>query len=1269
MSLPEHTPKWRLTYPENLPITARRAELVELLRKERVVILAGDTGSGKTTQLPKLCLEAGAGVRGRIACTQPRRVAALSVSRRVAEELGVTWGVEVGCRIRFEDRTGPQTRIKFLTDGMLLAEAQGDPMLSDYDTIIVDEAHERSLNIDFLLGLLRRLLEKRPDLRVVVTSATIDTAVFSKAFGGAPVVEVSGRTYPVDVVYAPVDEILEESGEFTLVEAVASAVVRVAEGSEHGDILVFLATERDIREVSDVLRGRLPKYEVLPLFGRLSSGEQQRVFATGGPRKVVVATNIAETSLTIPGIRYVVDSGEARIARFNPRTRTKRLPVEKISRSSADQRKGRCGRVQDGICVRLYSESDYNERPRFTQPEIQRCNLAEVILRMTAAGWGEPEDFPFIDPPLPGSIQAGRQLLEELGAIDGSRRLTPLGRELSRLPIDPVLARMLLQARREHALREVLVIASALSVPDPRERPQGEEAKADTAHGRFTHPESDFLTLLAIWEAYHGEFETLSHSKLRRFCKAHYLSFIRMREWMDLHAQLQSSLSDIGGFNLDQGAPEADENARAYGGSFYRAIHRSLIPGLLANVGRHEDGPWYRVSGDRKAMLFPGSGVFQRTLANRRPGGGRQAGGPKPPKPPEWILAAEIVETSRLYARSVARIDPDWLMDLGSHVVRISHSDPNFLEEGCRVVVKETARLHGLEIRARAVDYGRIDPDKATEIFIREALVGERINSPLKFIEHNRRIRDKVVLMRTKLPGVGLEDVDEAVYRFYRSRIPQASSIHDLNRLWKERAGADPEFLNLTEEVLLGDLHPHASPEFFPDTFELGNSAFPIDYAYSPGDERDGVTIKVPVQRAKLLDEGMLDWLVPALLPDKVECLLRLLPKAHRVALHPVQATAKELAARLKPAPGGLAAAIAAYLERERGIRLSETELAALVLPEYLRTRVEVLDAKGRVVSAARDLRKVEEGIKAHERRLSEKPDSELDAAWRAARAREEKVSKSGEGWIFGDIPACLEVARSAGVPVRGYPGLRVEGEDVALRLFRTEAESRAGRVEAVARLLRHELRHELAYAAEDLHDLRKIKLALIGFAPVDKLTADAIGCLERHLLRREVEPLTAERFNEVAARAKAESKGIAYKLMDAIEAVLAARSAVLSSKTPYAGMDKDVARIAGPDFLARTPFGRLGYLPRYLKAIGVRAERARTNPSGDADKAAQVRKAEEMLANWMKGRAQDPSALETAEAFRWMLEEFRVSVFAQQLGTPVPVSLVRLERLLTGEK
>src|SRR5687768_4147486 len=797
-----------IQFPAELPITARKDEIVRTLREKQVLVLAGETGSGKTTQIPKMCLEAGLAKRGRVGCTQPRRVAALTIARRLAQELQTEYGREVGSKIRFNDETSRETQIKVMTDGILLAEMQGDPELRQYDCIIIDEAHERSLNIDFLLGHLQILLPRRPELKLVITSATIETEAFSRAFNDAPIVEVSGRLYPVELIYRPFDHLLEDLGDITYIEAAVYAVDEIIEVHPPGDILIFMPGEKDIRETRDMLQGRYgSSHEVVPLFGRLSGADQDRVFNPGDIPRIVIATNIAETSLTIPRIRYVVDSGLARISRYSPRTRTKRLPIEEISQSSANQRKGRCGRLAEGLCIRLYSEEEFEKRPAYTQPEIQRSNLAEVILRMKAFHLGDIETFPFLNPPQPAAINTGYQLLLELGALDENQGLTPLGWDLARLPVDPAIGRMIIQAVRENALAEVLVIAAGLSVQDPRERPVDQKEAAEQAHRRFANVDSDFLSLLSIWNAYHDEFERLkTQSQVRRFCRSHFLSYLRMREWVDVHAQLEDALENVDFTSIGEtlttikAPPQPDPN-RAMDVALYAGIHRSILSGLLTHIATRREKNIYCATGNREAMVFPGSNLFDKNVSKQK----EQKPSDREAKTfqPKWIVSGELVETSRLFARTNARIDPTWIVQLGEHVCKFTYHAPHWSAQQGRVLVTEKVLLGGLEIHNRLVPYAKVNAREATEIFIRAALVEEPIEAPHRFLAENQKLREKIETWQTRLRSTALPNVDEALFRFYAKRIENVSSVHDLNRFVKEQGNGD--FLCATEADLVGD--------------------------------------------------------------------------------------------------------------------------------------------------------------------------------------------------------------------------------------------------------------------------------------------------------------------------------------------------------------------------------------------------------------------------------------------------------------------------------
>jgi len=1342
---------FRIEYPPELPISARADEIIAAIRDNQVLILAGETGSGKTTQIPKMCLVAGRGETGRIACTQPRRVAATSVARRVAEELNVDFGREVGCKIRFADQTSGDTVIKFMTDGMLLAELQADPELRDYDTVIVDEAHERSLNIDFILGHLRRLRHRRPELKIVITSATIDTEAFSKAFDGAPIIEVSGRVYPVEVIYAPLEEMggdgppgrpSEETAgpavppyqkakrdDITYIDAAVEAVERVLLESSAGDVLVFFPTERDIREARDLLEGRrLGRLEIVPLFGRLTNAEQQRVFAQTQARKIVLSTNIAETSLTIPGIRFVIDTGLARFSRYVPQSRTRRLPVEPVSQSSADQRKGRCGRVSDGVCIRLYSEQDFNDRPRFTQPEIQRSNLADVILRMKAFGLGDIEEFPFLNAPPTKGIRAGYALLHELGAIDEAGVLTDLGRELAHLPVDPTVGRMVLQARNEKALREVLIIATALSIQDPRERPLDEQQKADAAHRRFTQPDSDFLTLLAIWEAYHDEFESMSLGKLRKFCTAHYLSFMRMREWRDVHAQLEDALRERDGFSrtsIYDGLKQGQEVKLQLGTPAYAAIHRSILAGLLGNVATRTDEGDYHAAHDRHVNVFPGSTLFEKREQNRNPPGGRVPPG-KPAtkaKVARWLMAAEIMETSRLFARTCARIDPHWMLTLGAHLLKIAHSEPFWSAEAGRVLVKERRRLYNLELETRSVSYGKINPVHATEIFIREGLVGDTVTWPFDFIAHNRKVRDQAETRLSRTRSSGYIDLDEAVYRFYArefekvepalragfqgdeanprgARVPPQgiSSVGELVDFVRHQQTTNPKFLFLKED----DLRPADEAEHdaaaFPEALPMDNRVLPLAYAYQPGKAEDGVTVRVSPAEAEVLTPAALDWAVPGHLPEKVELMLKALPKEQRRSLIPLAETAQGLVRDLalisaRPKQPTLAEALAELLQPRLGVRIDSAQWSTKSLPDHLRVRVEVVDAKERVLCTSRDLTEIQTLLHGSKREVSQKAASTENAAWRAARAKWE--SEPATDWKFGDLPDSVLVEERHGVPVLAYPGLKALPAGVAVRLFATPEEAEKATQAGVEKLFEMQLRHDLGWLEKDLRALRMLGALTATLTTVDRLQADALECIRRWAcdasrmevgavapngpsreVPRAVEGnrpyrLTAATFASAVAQAKQDLRGLVPKLGDWLKEVFNLRSELETHPQPYPGLAQDLAALLPPDFLRTMPFERIKHLPRYLRGMKARADRWKRDAAKDAQRAAELAPFTKAVAavydrrNAGVGGHRPPLQKEAWENLRWLVEEFRVSLFAQELGTAEPVSAVRLQRLL----
>ena len=1349
-------------YPKDLPITARKDDIVNAIRANQVVVIAGETGSGKTTQIPKMCLEAGLGIEAKIGCTQPRRVAALSISRRIAEELNVTWGREVGCTIRFDDRSSAQTYIKLMTDGILLAETQGDPLLSEYNCIIIDEAHERSLNIDFLLGYLKGLLAKRSDLKLIITSATIDTQTFSKAFNDAPIIEVSGRLYPVEVIYAPFDADSEERGDITYVDAAVRAAETALCEPGNGDVLIFMPGERDIRETCDLLEGRFGREaEIIPLFGLLSAADQQRVFAPCAHRKIVVATNIAETSLTIPGIRYVIDSGLARISRYNPRTRTKRLPVEPISQSSANQRKGRSGRVQDGVCIRLYSEEDFAERPQYTQPEIQRANLAEVILRMKAYRLGDIETFPFVNPPPPSAIQGGYLLLQELGALDDKRELTQLGHDLSRLPIDPTLGRMLLQSQHEHAGRELLIIAAGLSIQDPRERPLDRKEAAAAAHKRFQDPLSDFLALLKIWDAVHDQWERLrTQGQRRKFCKANFLSYLRMREWQDLHAQLHGALEDLGRFKLNES--NAD----------YAAIHRSILTGLLGHVAQRKERNQYQGTGNRLLAMFPGSALFDRGekrgtpasgTARFKPGHQRAVPEAGAPQQPPWIVAGEIVETSQLFARTNAGIDPLWIVQLAPHLCKTTHQNPHWSVAAGNVLVEERTTLYGMEVRKVKVSHGNINPAEATEIFIHAALVEDDLlptrrkrtddegddddtrilrstDKPLplppqySFLEHNRKIREKIENWQTRVRSHNLGNLDEKLFEFYAQRIGapvsgtarpvgvQASacsgdtlkrelqhgisSVHELNRLIRDCGG--PDFLCATEADLTGGTALDFDSEAFPDAVPLGGQPVAVAYAYSPGEENDGATVKLGFGLAQTVSQSCVEWAVPGLREGLVNELLRALPKSIRRELQPFPPKVAEIVTELQATGESLQADLAVFIRRRYGIEIPLNAWPADAIPAHLRPRIEVVGNDQKTIGTSRDLAALRQKLE----QVKAKPAPD-DSAWSRVAQQWERTGITT--WNFGTLPARITVSEVGPVPTFAWPGLAVgtpasstarikmgdqravpeagaPAENVSLRLFRSEELARRSSLGGIHKLIELALAKDFAWLQRDLRALNGFDALAANLCPLDELQATAYENLKRHILPAEVFPaLNEEHFQAAVQQTRLQIPGLATKLIDQVGVILRARKEIqqrcgpaptLPTTKPKTLSDLSQLNIATKDavkpmnlwaeeldallprnFLAVTSFAQLAHIPRYLKALAIRMERARLNRVKDKERALLIAPFIAKLKSLQDQPRRTVEAQHLLDEFRWMIEEYKVSLFAQELGTAFPISPQRLEQ------
>lgn len=1330
-----HVP--RPTFPPDLPITARKDDIVAAIRSNQVVVIAGETGSGKTTQIPKMCLEAGLGIEAKIGCTQPRRVAALSISQRIAEELQVGWGREVGCKIRFDDRSGDDTYIKLMTDGILLAEIQGDPLLTEYNAIILDEAHERSLNIDFLLGYLKGLLKDRPDLKLLITSATIDTQTFSRAFGDAPIIEVSGRMFPVEVQYRPVDADSEERGDITFVDAAVQESERVVYETSFGDVLVFMPGERDIRETADQLEGRLGReVEVIPLYGRLSSGDQQRVFAPGSRRRIVIATNIAETSLTIPGIRFVIDAGLARISRYNPRTRTRRLPIEPVSQSSANQRKGRAGRVQDGVCIRLYSEEDFQSRPPFTQPEIQRANLAEVILRMKAFRLGQIEAFPFVNPPSPAAIAAGYALLQELGALDEQLELTQLGRDLARLPIDPTLGRMLIQSQSEHAIRELLIIASGLSIQDPRERPLDQREAADAAHRRHADPRSDFLSLLRLWDAVHEQWEQeRTQNQRRRFCRAHFLSYLRMREWQDLHAQLQDALEGLDTVQLNEGNAE------------YEAVHRSILSGLLGHVAQREERNVYKAAGNRRVAVFPGSALFdrgdERKQSRRQPRRASASGdgtsrtedpsiAVAKTRQPEWVVAGEIVETSQLFVRTVAGIDPEWIVQLAPHLCRITHHHPHWSPAAGRVLAEEKVTFNGLEVRCRRVAYGNINPAEATAIFIRSALVEDtleptdepdedqrgndetRLRRQIRsatqvrsrrpdrfpFITHNRAIREKIENWQTRVRRNVLRDADQALFDFYSARLHDISSLDELDRFL--RSQSDAACLHARDVDLIGSMELDYDAQAFPDAIPLGGQPAPIRYAYAPGEDHDGATVRLNVDVARSLSPAEVEWSVPGLRSELVLELLRALPKALRRDLLPFPPKVTEIVRELQPSGPGLLHDLASFLRRKYGVPVQPESWAEAAIPAHLRPRVEVVTNDGRVVGSSRDLGTLRSSLPV----APAKPAQESGAWARAARQWERFGLSS---WSFGDLPASVPVETANGLPVVGWIGLAVEESTVSVRLFRAEAAARHASLAGIRRLVELAIQKELAWSVRDLRSLARFAPLYAPLGSLDELVSAAECHLREVVLPSEPFcPLTTANFQAAVESARTRLRGAVPPLVDRIGHILELRNQVVQKAgtpasgsrlptpaKPKAAVLTDLSQLAikarpssplaaapasasappnpwqaelmalvPPRFPAVFAPMVLQHLPRYLKALVIRMDRARLNPAKEQERVRQLFPYLEVIRQATAKPASTPEAAMLINEFRWMIEEYKVSLFAQELGTAQPVSPKRLDEM-----
>ena len=1243
-----------ITYPPELPVSQHKDEIARAIRDHQVVIIAGETGSGKTTQIPKICLELGRGVTGQIGHTQPRRLAARTVAERIAEELGSPLGETIGYQVRFTDVSADDTLIKLMTDGILLTELARDRKLSRYDTLIIDEAHERSLNIDFILGCLRQLLPERPDLKVIITSATIDPERFAAAFGGAPVLEVSGRTYPVEVRYRPV-----ESGEDADQGQAISDAIDELSGEGPGDILVFLSGEREIRDTADLLAGR-DRLEVLPLYSRLSAAEQHRVFerhqASAHTRRVVLATNVAETSLTVPGIHYVIDPGTARISRYSRGTKVQRLPIEPISQASANQRKGRCGRTADGICIRLYSEADFESRPEFTEPEILRTNLASVILQMAAIGLGDVPKFPFIDPPDARNIADGLTLLAELNAFkDG--RITGLGRKLARLPVDPRIGRMILEADRNGCVREVLIVAAALSIQDPRERPADAQQAADDKHRRFADPDSDFIAYLNLWDYLAERQRELSSSAFRRLCRADYLNYLRVREWQDLQGQLQRLAGDLG-VAVDSSSAE-----RA-------VVHLSLLAGLLSQIGMlHQFG--------KAEPAGPAASAQSGVAHGRRPRaeylGARNArfaifpGSSLARKAPDWIVAAELVETSRLWARTVARIEPEWVEPLARHLVRRSYSEPHWEKKRGGAVALEKVTLYGVPIVTdRKVSYGRVDPAAARELFIRHALVEGDWQTAHRFFAENRRLLAEAEELEHRVRRRGLVIGEDELFAFYDARIPaDVVSAQHFDTWWKQARRADPGLLTFKPADLLSEDAAQVSTDSYPDIWtsqSAGLKALPLSYAFEPGSDTDGVTVDIPLSRLNQVNAAEFSWQVPGLRTELITEMIRSLPKSLRRDLVPAPDVAREVAARLGPPSGDLRDAVARELRSLRGVTVPRDAWDLSRLPPHLRITVRVTDGD-RILAEGKDVAELQRELRPR-----------LRAVLSQAAAG---LTRTGlTSWDFGALPAVFREGT-----VVAYPALADAGTTVDVRLFETEAAARSAMWAGTRRLiLLGAPSPALGFKsiAGRLSTPAKLALSHNPHGSVAAMFADCVNCAADYLMAQAGGPARdREGFERLSAAVRSGLHEVTADVVTHVESALRLAHAVQARlediradavQPAVADMRAQLSGLIYPDFVTATGYRRLPQLTRYLRGIERRLDKLPENPARDAASMAVAQRAEQAyrqaVAELPPARRGDPDVAEV----RWMLEELRVSLFAQTLGTLAPVSenriLAALERL-----
>jgi len=1215
-----------------LPISQRREEIAAAIRDNQVVILAGETGSGKTTQLPKICLELGYGRYGLIGHTQPRRIAARTVAARLAEELKVTLGSVVGYQVRFSEKVSHDTRVKVMTDGILLAEIQRDRFLNRYDVIIIDEAHERNLNIDFLLGYLKQLIVKRPELKLIVTSATIDLERFSRHFNNAPIVEVSGRTFPVDVIYMPRDVSRDHlSDAFTshVVEAIDTIYSLPSEDGA-ADILIFVSGERDIRDLTRVLKKQnYPHTELLPLYARLRSSEQNKVFQQSIGRRIVLATNVAETSLTVPGIRYVVDSGTARISRYSARSKVQQLPIEAISQASANQRKGRCGRVAEGVCVRLYEEDDFISRPEFTQPEIQRTNLAAVILQMLALRLGDVNDFPFLEPPSQAAVSDGFRQLKELGAVDAGDEITKLGRRMARLPLDPRFGRILIEADRCGSLAEVLIIIAALSTQDPRERPLDKQQAADEKHQSYHDEQSDFLAICNLWQQVETRRQDLSQNQFRRDCERNYLSYPKIREWREVHRQLVLQCKELG----------LSANQQSAG---YTEIHRALLSGLLGNFGEKGDQNEYLGARNRIFFIYPGSGLFKVR--------------------PRWVMAAEMVETTRLYARSVAKIEPEWVEVLAPHLLRKSYSEPHWSARAGKVVANERVSVYGLVIvPKRRVDYSQIDTNECRKIFVQSALVEQRLKSKAAFYLTNNALIKEVEELEHRSRRRDIIANEQSINQFYEERIPEdICSANSLER-WFALAGKEVKgSLYLSREFLLGGSEYGEIEAAYPSLWEAGDIKLPLTYQFEPGNEQDGVTLKVPVAQLNQIPIEKLEWVVPGMLRDKCISLVKQLPKQFRKQLVPVPERVDAAMRHLTPGKGWLMASLANALQRVTGVQLTQECWQEIEIDPYFQMNIQVLDERGKVLGFGRDLAELKLTFS-----------QQVEKRFKEAAAQKSEL-REYRAWEFGTLIEEQQISRDAN-QIKGYTAIQDNGENVEWLIVESEQKARELSFNGVLRLAMLATPKSQKYLAKNMPQLENLKLQFATLGTGEQLLKGLLHLIYcKTFFEDGILPLTASSFNALLrdneGKLSSAANVICGQLVTTLEAhhrvsVELGKTAPKAWQFVHQDVQEQLSRLFSLDFLRHTPQVYLQHYPRYLQAIEIRLDKIQNQLNKELQWCREFSELWRQYQSALEKLNRENTQLAALQEFRWELEEYRVSLYAQALGTPRPVSIKRLNK------